>query len=75
MLHHKIEDILRGLYKSVSFVLQAIYLRQKGIYVGRQRDMVSLLSPDEKEIADIFINLLCHNAGVNTAENIGGLVL
>ena len=33
MLHEKSEDILRGLYKSASFVVQAIVFKQTGNYV------------------------------------------
>ncbi len=33
MLHEKSEDILRGLYKSASFVVQAIVFQQTGTYV------------------------------------------
>ena len=34
MLHEKSEDILRGLYKSASFVVQAIAFKQTGNYIS-----------------------------------------
>ncbi len=43
MVHEKSEDILRGLYKSASFVVQAIAFKQTGKYIKYQcelRDVV-----------------------------------
>ena len=57
MLHEKSEDILRGLYKSASFVVQAIVFRQTGKYVKHQKELLSLAAPDEKAIAQTFLNL------------------
>ena len=36
MLHEKSEDILKGLYKSASFVVQAIAFKQTGKYISHQ---------------------------------------
>ena len=57
MLHEKSEDILRGLYKSASFVLQAIVFRQTGKYVKHQKELLSLAAPDEQAIVNTFMNL------------------
>ena len=57
MLHEKSEDILRGLYKSASFVVQAIAFRQTGKYVKHQKELLSLAAPDEQAIANTFMNL------------------
>ncbi len=57
MLHEKSEEILRGLYKSASFVVQAIAFRQTGQYFSRQDDLRQVLSPADREIADIFLHL------------------
>ncbi len=55
MLHEKSEDILRGLYKAASFVVQAIAFKQAGKYIKHQRDLLSVVSPDERTIIETFI--------------------
>ena len=57
MLHEKSDDILRGLYKSASFVVQAIVFRQSEGYIKHQKELLSLASPDEKAIMNTFLNL------------------
>ena len=57
MLHEKSEDILRGLYKSASFVVQAIVFKQTGKYISHQKDMLKIVSPDERVIVETFLNL------------------
>ena len=54
MLHEQSEEILRGLYKSASFVVQAIYFVQTGAYVRRQKDLLEVASLEERTIVDIF---------------------
>ena len=55
MLHEKSEDILRGLYKSASFVIQAIVFKQTGNYIKQQNELQLLVSSDEKAIIDTFV--------------------
>ena len=57
MLYEKNEDILRGLYKSASFVVQAIAYKQTGKYVSRQKDLLQVVSSDEQSIVQTFLNL------------------
>ena len=57
MLHEKNEDILRGLYKSASFAVQAIVFKQTGKYIRHQKDMLKIVSPDERVIVETFLNL------------------
>ena len=57
MLHEKSEDILRGLYKSASFVVQAIAFRQTGNYIIHQEDLLRAVSPDERAIVETFLSL------------------
>ena len=57
MLHEKSEDILRGLYKSASFVVQAIVFKQTGKYISHQKDMLKIVFPDERVIVETFLNL------------------
>jgi len=57
MLYEKSEDILRGLYKSASFVVQAIAFKQTGTYIRHQKDLLEVVSSDERAIAEIFMNL------------------
>ena len=57
MLHEKSEDILRNLYKSASFVVQAILFQQTGIYMKHQEELLQVVSSDERAIVEIFMNL------------------
>lgn len=57
MLYEKSEEILKGLYKGASFVLQAVVFRRTGEYFSRQTDLLFHLSHDEKQIIETFINL------------------
>ena len=57
MLHEKSEDILRGLYKSASFVVQAIVFKQTGNYISHQKDLLQVVSSDDRVIVEIFLSL------------------
>ena len=57
MLHEKSEDILRGLYKSASFVVQAIVFKQTGNYIIHQKDLLQVVSSNEQVIVETFMNL------------------
>ena len=57
MLHDKSEDILRGLYKSAAFVVQAIVFKQTGHYISHQKELLQVVSSDERAIVETFMNL------------------
>ena len=57
MLHEKSEDILRGLYKSASFVVQTIAFKQTGNYIRHQKDLLLVAACDEQVIIETFLNL------------------
>ena len=57
LLYEKSEDILRGLYKSASFVVQAIAFNQTGNYISHQKDLLEVVSSDERAIVETFMNL------------------
>ena len=57
MLHEKSEDILRELYKSASFVVQAIAFRQTGNYISHQKELLQAVSFDERVIVETFLDL------------------
>ena len=57
MLYEKSEEILRGLYKSASFVVQAIAFKQTGKYISHQKDLLQIVSPDERVIVETFLKL------------------
>ena len=57
MLYEKNEDILRGLYKSASFVVQAIAFKQTGNYISHQKELLQVVSSDERDIVETFLNL------------------
>jgi len=57
MLHEKSDEILYGLYKSASFVVQAIAFKQTGKYIKHQKDLLGVVSDDERKIIEIFLKL------------------
>jgi hypothetical protein len=57
MLYEKSEDILRALYKSASFVVQAIAFKQTGKYIKHQHELLGVVSADERRIIDTFLKL------------------
>ena len=57
MLHEKSEDVLRGLYKSASFVVQAIAYKQTGRYISHQKELLQVVSSNEQVIVETFLNL------------------
>ena len=57
MLYEKSDEILRGLYKSASFVVQAIIFQQTGEYIRYQKKLLSVVSSDEQAIVATFLNL------------------
>ena len=56
MLYEKNEDILRGLYKSASFIVQAIAFKQTGNYIRHQKELLQVVSSDEQAIVSCFLH-------------------
>ncbi len=57
MLYEKSEEILRELYKSASFVVQAICFKQTGKYISKQSELMNFTLPDEQIIVGTFMKL------------------
>ena len=57
MLFDKNDEILKGLYKSASFVVQAIYFEQTGKYISHLTELEQVVNTKEKEIIQTFIEL------------------
>ena len=55
MLHEKSEEILKGLYKAASFVVQAIVFKQTGNYLKHQSQMLQVASAEEQSIIATFL--------------------
>ena len=55
MLHEKSEEILKGLYKAASFVVQAIVFKQTGNYLKHQSQMLQVASVEERMIIETFL--------------------
>lgn len=62
MLYDKSEDILKGLYKAASFVVQAIYFKQTGHYIRQQSELLEIVLLEERIIVDTFLTI--KNGGV-----------
>jgi len=57
MLYEKSDDIVRSLYKSASFVIQAIVFKDTGKYIRHLKDLLQAVSSDEREILNDFAAL------------------
>ena len=57
MLYEKSDDILLGLYKSASFVMQAIAFKQTGRYIRHQADLLQIVPDEDREIVGIFLDM------------------
>ena len=57
MLYEKSDEILKDLYKSASFVIQAINFKKTGSYIRHLKELSAAVIDDEKEIINTFINL------------------
>ena len=62
MLYEKSGEILRALYKSVYFIVQAIAFKQTGKYIMHQKDLLRVVSYDERVIVETSISL--KNGGI-----------
>ncbi len=67
MLYEKSEDVLRALYKSASFVVQAIAFKQTGTYISLQRELLGVISRKEAAIVQTFLSL--KNGGTVDFQN------
>lgn len=54
MLHEKREAILKGLFKSASFVIQAMAYRETGRYFRKQSELLNVVSLEEQKILEGF---------------------
>lgn len=57
MLYEKSEDILRSLYKSSTFVVQAIYFQQTGKYITHLQELLGVVGTEERTIVQTFLSL------------------
>ena len=57
MLHEKSDEILKGLYKAASFVVQAICFQETGCYIKSQKALLEKVSGIERSIVENFLNL------------------
>ena len=55
MLHEKNEEILKGLYKAASFVVQAIVFKQTGNYLKHQSQLLRVASTEEQMITETYL--------------------
>lgn len=57
ILIDKSEEVLKGLYKSASFVIQAIAFKETGKYIIHQKDLINVVSYDDKIVVETFLEL------------------
>ena len=57
MLHEKREEAVKELYKSASFVMQALYCKKTGNYISKQSELLRIADEDDKTIIATFAEL------------------
>lgn len=57
MVHEKDANILKVLYKSATFTVQAVYYDQTGTYIKQKAELISALQSQEREILQTSIIL------------------
>lgn len=57
MLYEKNSDILKGLYKSAIFIIQAVCFKQTGEYISNKMALLKVVHEEEKLILNTFLNL------------------
>ena len=55
MLYTKNDDILKGLYKAASFVVQAIVFKQTGDYIKHQNQLLQATLLEERIVLETFL--------------------
>lgn len=66
-IHEQSDEILRSLYKSATFVIQAIFFYNNGKYVRSKKELLPLLNGSEKEILETAVKLK-NGANINFEE-------
>jgi len=64
MVHERSCGILKGLYKSAVFTVQAIAYLQTGAYYRRKADLLEVLQPPERAILETAMALLGQGADI-----------
>lgn len=57
MLYEKSEAVLKDLYKSASFVVQAICFRKTGQYISCRSELRQAVSPEERVVIDEYLHI------------------
>ena len=69
MLHEKSEDILKGLYKAATFVVQAIVYKQTKRYIKSKEELLAVAELPEQVIIDNFLRYKsCESVDFDTAS-------
>ena len=69
MLHEKSEDILKGLYKAATFVVQAIVFKQTKRYIKSKEELLSVAELPEQAVIDNFLRYKsCESVDFDTAS-------
>ncbi len=58
MVHEKDAEILKALYKSAAFTVQAIYYDQTETYIKQKAELIPALQPQEQEILQTGITFM-----------------
>ncbi|MEN6349120.1 MAG: nucleotidyltransferase domain-containing protein [Syntrophomonas sp.] len=57
MVHEKDAEILKNLYKSAAFTVQAVYCDRTGAYIKQKAELIPKLQPQERDILQTGITL------------------
>lgn len=57
MLHGRSEAVMKALYKSAVFTVQALHYQKKGEYINKQSDLLKAVDENNQEVVRISISL------------------
>ncbi|WP_295093258.1 nucleotidyltransferase domain-containing protein [Ruminococcus sp.] len=72
LIYEKDPEILKGLYKSASFVIQALWYLRSGEYIAHSQELVCKVVGNEKDIISAYIQI--KNSGVSDFDRLSDLI-
>nr|WP_319487693.1 nucleotidyltransferase domain-containing protein [uncultured Caproiciproducens sp.] len=76
IVHEKDANILKALYKTAAFTVQAIYYDQTGTYIKQKAELIPMLQPEERKILQTSIMFKTQsNMAQNDFERLSEILL
>lgn len=66
ILHEKDKRVLKSLYKSSTFVIQALYYKQHNVYIKSLCELIDRTEHNEKQILEVYLQLKSNDRILDT---------